>query len=86
MSSIPCAANPGKDATGRCLTNIDGVCIAGGTKVAGNSGYELASLGFPSNTCASAGLFIAGNQRYSLDGYAVGTNANAFKLANSGLL
>jgi len=81
MSSIPCAANPNRDATGKCITNVDGVCISGGTKIAGNGGYELASMGYPAATCASAGLFTAGNQRYSLNGWAVGTNANTFRMS-----
>lgn len=80
MASIPCAGNPSREATGQCLTNVDGRCIAGGTLVAGSSGYELASMGFPTNVCAAAGLFAAGNQKYTVNGWAVGTNANPFKM------
>ena len=86
MSAIPCTASSTRETSGRCLTNPDGVCISGGMKIAGTSGFELASMGFPTQTCAAAGLFTAGNQRYSLNGWTVGTNANTFKLAGIGLL
>jgi len=85
-TSIPCAANPAREATGRCTTNVDGVCIAGGTKIAGTSGFELASLGNPSTVCAAAGLFVAGNQRYTVNGWGVSTNANTLKLSSLNLL
>jgi len=80
MSSIPCAGSPSREAAGRCLTNVDGVCIMGGTKVAGSSGYELASMGYPTTTCAAAGLFAAGQSRYSVNGWVVTQNANVLKV------
>lgn len=80
-ASIPCQGNLDAASSGQCLPNIDGVCIYGGTKVAGTSGYELASMGFPTATCATAGLFAAGNQRYAVNGWTVSTNANQLKLS-----
>jgi hypothetical protein len=84
-ASIPCAANPIKQAEGRCSTNVDGVCIYGGSKVAGSSGYELASMGYPNATCASAGLFAASQQPYTVNGWSVTRNANALKVNQPGL-
>jgi hypothetical protein len=81
LSSIPCASASAQEAAGQCMTNVDGVCIRGGTKVAGTSGYELASMGYPQATCAAAGLFVANNQRYTVSGWGVSTNANTLKLA-----
>lgn len=81
MASIPCAADPAGEATGICSTNIDGVCIRGGTKIAGSSGYQLASLGYPAHTCAAAGLFVSTNVRYAVGGVAVFDNANLPRLS-----
>lgn len=80
LSSIPCASQVAQESAGKCLNSVDGVCMRGGTKIAGTGGYELASMGYPSSTCAAAGIFTAGNQRYSLDGWKVVTNANVLKL------
>lgn len=34
---------------GKCLPNIDGQCISGGTSFTGLSGYNIASMGFGNN-------------------------------------
>jgi hypothetical protein len=86
MAAIPCNSSPAATAlasVGKCLNNVDGQCMKGGIKIAGTTGLQLASMGYPTTTCATAGLFWAPNQKYSLDGSAVSTNAMTFLLARS---
>jgi len=79
MSSVPCSSGLAMAGSGQCTVNVDGVCIKGGNLTGGSTGYQLASMGYPGATCSAAGLFAAGNQKYSVNGYAVSTNAIAFK-------
>lgn len=67
-----------QNTTGKCITNIDGSCIAGGRLVAGTSGYTISGLGNPQSTCAAFPLFASINVPYtsSSQGYQVATNAN----------
>ena len=71
---------------GVCGFNIDGRCISGGTNVAGNSGYRLASMGYPSGQAAAAGggqgcsgchefpLWYKSNSPYELQGVMLKTS------------
>lgn len=81
MAGVPCSTEPSMEAAGMCLTNIDGQCIRGGTRVAGTSGYALASLGFPGGRCDSFPMFAAGNQRYTPTGWDATSNANPLRLS-----
>lgn len=81
MSMIPSTIEPNAEASGHCLVNVDGMCIRGGVKVAGSSGYELASMGFPTTKCYALGLFASGNQRYSQFGWDMSDNANILKVS-----
>jgi len=85
MAGLPCGLQAQAEAQGTCLTNIDGVCVRGGEKVAGSSGLTLASMGAPNSVCYAASIFAAGNIRYSLNGWDTTTNANPLRLAR-GLL
>lgn len=80
-SMIPCTTEATPEANGKCMVNVDGRCIRGGVKVAGSSGYELASMGYPTNKCNSLGLFAGGNKRYTQFGWEVNPNANVLKLS-----
>ena len=70
--------------TGKCAPNIDGVCISGGTKVAGSEGYRLASMGYPLEQAASDGgsggfcaafpLWYASGRDYELEGVQLATS------------
>ena len=51
---------------GICGFNPDGVCIAGGTKVSGSSGYRLSSLGYPPEQAAAEGNDCAGCHSFTL--------------------
>ena len=81
MTSLAPAQDHSQAMTGKCLTNINGDCIKGGTLIGGGSGYQLASLGFPSTVCASAGLFARGNMKYTQMGWDVANNAIPLKMA-----
>lgn len=69
---------------GVCGFNIDGACISSGQKVAGSSGYRLASMGFPVEQALGEGSDCAGchafplwyknNTAYELGGVALKTN------------
>ena len=81
MAMVPCTTHPTEEVSGTCLTNIDGTCIKGGTKVAGTTGFSVASMGTPSHQCAAFGLFAAGNQRYTHMGWDVTDNANPLRVS-----
>lgn len=83
-AGLPCAGlaqNKAAAQAGQCLMNVDGSCIYGGTKVAGVQGLNLASLGNPNATCATAGLFVSNQIKYSLDGWQVAKTALPFLTA-----
>lgn len=81
MAMIPCTTAVEAATAGHCQTNIDGECIYGGTKVAGASGYELASLGFPSAKCYSFPLFAGSNKPYTQFGWGVETNSRPLRMS-----
>lgn len=86
-TSIPCMTASFTEAQnqGKCLPNVDGVCVFGGERVAGTSSYQLASLGYPGGQCVSAGLFAAPQQPYEIFGWAVTNNANPLRLSQRGV-
>lgn len=59
----------------QCTMNVDGECVRGGTKVAGNSLYSLASMGGSGGMCQAASLFYRWNVPYSVNGNQVTTAA-----------
>lgn len=81
MAMIPCSNNPSLEVQGLCSTNVDGKCIAGGTRVSSSGGYGLASLGFPSKECLSFPLFAASNQAYTANGWRTTNNINPLRLS-----
>jgi len=77
---IPCTTEPSAEMQGMCLVNVDGACIRGGQRVAGNTGYTLAGLGYPGGQCYALGMFAGSNKRYTQFGWDVSGNANVLKL------
>ena len=67
-----------QNTSGKCITNIDGSCIAGGRLVGGASGFTLPGMGNPHTTCSAFPLFASVDVPYtsSSQGYQVATNAN----------
>jgi hypothetical protein len=84
QSHIPPMRELQKAAAGMCGHNIDGRCIMGGRVSAGNSGYQLASMGFPGggagggqhSVCQAFPLFLSFNRPYELYGIQLATNRN----------
>lgn len=67
-----------QNASGSCITGTDGICIHGGTTVAGSSGYDLAQFQPPGvSKCAAFPLFCSTRMPYSStsQGYQCSTNA-----------
>lgn len=81
MSAIPCTTHPTSEISGTCITNIDGVCIKGGVRVGGTTGFSVASVGGGGSQCAAFGLFAASNQRYTHQGWDVVDNANPLRVS-----
>lgn len=71
---------------GACAPNVDGVCISGGTKVSGSSGYQLASMGYPAadadndpsscSGCHAFPLWYSSGRTYQLWGTEMATSRN----------
>lgn len=82
MAHIPCTNAPQEQAVGKCVTNVDGQCLSGGTLQGGASGYSLVALGGAPTSCASARIFAAQNGRYTANtaGWVTSTNANVLRL------
>lgn len=78
-ASLAPVQNSSAVSAGQCSTNVDGVCISGGQRVSGSSGYELASLSSSGGQCYSAHLFASPFQPYVPMGWKVGTNAVQLK-------
>jgi hypothetical protein len=67
-----------QNAAGNCITGTDGICIHGGIKVAGESGYDLAQFQPPGVAkCAAFPLFCSTRLPYTStsQGYQCSTNA-----------
>lgn len=79
-AALPCTQNIQCFQDGTCALNVDGKPIRGGTKIAGMAGYRLASLGYPTDTCAAFPLFAAQNRQYQQMGWEVTTNRLPLKL------
>jgi len=67
------------NASGTCIVNVDGQCIAGGKLIAGRSGYDVASMAPPGASCAAFPLFCSIKVPYTASepGYQCSTNANS---------
>ena len=78
-AGIPPTLQASASEAGMCATNVDGACIRGGVKVAGSSGYALASLGGPTAHCTALGMFAGGNKPYALWGWEARPNLNMLR-------
>ena len=80
QAAIPPMQNQAMVASGVALNNIDGRAIKGGQLSAGNSGYNLASMGAPSGNsgmqCNAFPLWVSayGGNYYTLSGFNIQTN------------
>jgi len=79
-AALPCTKNATCFTQGTCAINIDGKTIRGGDKIAGLSGYQLASMGAPAQGCAAFPLFAAGNQAYQQMSWKVSANRHPLTL------
>jgi len=69
-----------QNASGTCITNVDGKCISGGRRIAGSSGYDMAGLE-GKETCSAFPLFCTTGIPYTTSnrGYLCSVNANSLK-------